>query len=1383
MKRYIYYIWCLLGLGLLTGCMFEEESIETKDENLVHMVFTAMVEDGSLATKTVLDENDVDGFRDVLWEPEDVIGVSTYNGRYQRFENVLEEPAASGVFEGYVNQDIMYYAIYPYRDNQQMSSSVNVTIPSKQTYKPNSFDGSAAPMVGKGNHAEPLHFMNLCGSLAINITGTAKIKSIVFETKAGEKVSGDATVDPDYADYPILTMSETADTYIVLDCGEGVQLSGDPASFHFVLPPATYKGFKITIATVDGQFMEKSTDKQLNIKRSIVTKAASFAFENNVKDFTDLSERGNANSYIVSQSGNYSFDATVIGNGEFGFTPDHNFHTNSPEISPLYVDVLWEDSLGLIKGCGYDSTSGEAKFITSGKEGNAVLAAKDADGTIIWSWHIWMTDQPEEQVYNNDAGIMMDRNLGAISATPGDVSALGLLYQWGRKDPFLGSAKITSSQELTTSTIVWPAAVQADVSVGTIAYSVMNPTTFIKNNGTNHDWYYTGTTSTDNTRWQPAKTIYDPCPSGWRVPDGGKEGIWAIALGLSSQASGYLYDSNTQSLDLSGKLSDVATVLYPAAGYRTSNHGSLYAVADRGYCWSVTPYNNEAYSFDFYDSGTIHPAYSTYRAYGFSVRCMKDDGYVDISYPQVSITGFEQISTTSESLKANVKAEGISSVTERGFIYGQMPDLSDGIKVQCGSGLGEFLYTLTGLTKATKYYVAAYAINSRGEIHSPIKSFTTKFSDVVVDLSSNETANCYVVHELGIYSFDCTVKGNSLESVGSPVSVDVLWEIDNTNESTIVGDIICDVILSQDNSIVFNATGKEGNALIAVKDIEGNILWSWHIWVTDQPQELHYVNSKGEFYLLDRNLGATKADGGAGEEWKESVGALYQWGRKDPLIVDIYKTNHNIKTVEESILHPTEHASLSSWNYTSHWEKNHNNDLWNPDHKTIYDPCPSGYMVADNSAYYGNSIDSELNNGYYIPFSDSANSWFPITPIIWCGGNLIEASNEIIVWSSRKTNDNSFHRLHVKSESLSSYWDGYDNAAMASPVRCMKDESSYYKYDNDFSTSGAISLSDAGTANTYIVSSSGTYSFPTVKGNKSESVGSVAFAEVLWETFGTDEKVFRGSLVSGTKYENGKVYFKTADSYREGNAVIVAKDASRTILWSWHIWLTDEPQGQVYYNNAGTMMDRNLGATSATPGDVGALGLLYQWGRKDPFLGSSSISSNTMAKSTLTWPSAVSSDSSNGTIAYAVEHPTTFITYNSNNYDWHYTGSSSTDNTRWQSEKTIYDPCPAGWRVPDGGSNGVWNVAGFSGTTYDDTNKGISFSISSPSTTWYPASGYRSSYDGALYGVGEGGGNWSVTPNGGFAYSLYFFNGGPVDPTYDTNPPYGFSVRCVQESK
>ena len=100
-----------------------------------------------------------------------------------------------------------------------------------------------------------------------------------------------------------------------------------------------------------------------------------------------------------------------------------------------------------------------------------------------------------------------------------------------------------------------------------------------------------------------------------------------------------------------------------------------------------------------------------------------------------------------------------------------------------------------------------------------------------------------------------------------------------------------------------------------------------------------------------------------------------------------------------------------------------------------------------------------------------------------------------------------------------------------------------------------------------------------------------------------------GDLVKNVSYSNGEITFRATD--RKGNAVIAAKDAAGNILWSWHIWLTDQPVEHVYKNNAGTVMDRNLGATSATPGDIGALGLLYQWGRKDPFLGSSSISSNT----------------------------------------------------------------------------------------------------------------------------------------------------------------------------
>ena len=350
------------------------------------------------------------------------------------------------------------------------------------------------------------------------------------------------------------------------------------------------------------------------------------------------------------------------------------------------------------------------------------------------------------------------------------------------------------------------------------------------------------------------------------------------------------------------------------------------------------------------------------------------------------------------------------------------------------------------------------------------------------------------------------------------------------------------------------------------------------------------------------------------------------------------------------------------------------------------------------------------------------------------------------------------------------------------------------------------------TANSYIVSEAGYYKFRAVKGNGTEAVGSASdkdpegtptTAVVLWETFGTDRAPQKGDLVKAdVEYTDGYVYFSTADTYQEGNAVIAVIDDKGTesteddvILWSWHIWLTDQPAEHVYNNSAGTMMDRNLGATSATPGDVAALGLLYQWGRKDPFLGSSSTSSSTVALSTITWPSPVQVSTLPVDATYHIANPTTFITSNNSrqNYDWFFTSSSEYHNDRWPdsgSPKSIYDPCPAGWRVPDGGENGIWAKAHGSSTnynsTYDSTKKGFNFSgdFGESSPIWYPLQGQRGYDDGNLKYVGLYGRYWSCSSPTGYpqAYILYtYYSGGAVKPMADTDRANGLPVRCCKE--
>lgn len=344
-----------------------------------------------------------------------------------------------------------------------------------------------------------------------------------------------------------------------------------------------------------------------------------------------------------------------------------------------------------------------------------------------------------------------------------------------------------------------------------------------------------------------------------------------------------------------------------------------------------------------------------------------------------------------------------------------------------------------------------------------------------------------------------------------------------------------------------------------------------------------------------------------------------------------------------------------------------------------------------------------------------------------------------------------------------------------------------------------VDLSVNGTANCYIVSKAGTYKFNAcVKGNSTESVGTPISAEVLWESFGTNEVPEVGDIISKAVFSGGYIIITTPSILKDGNAVIAVKDGTGNILWSWHIWVCygydlDSTQ-QIYNNDAGIMMDRNLGATSAVPGDVKALGLLYQWGRKDPFLNGDSIVSTTAAKSTITWPSAVASDLYHGTIQFVVENPTTLVSLNWNNQDWWYTKDLSTDDTRWTSEKSIYDPCPKGWRVPDGGDEGIWAKA-FGRTTswitasnWDNINRGMDFGKTDitlgAGSIWYPSTGGRNQRYSLLSNVGITGDNWSCTPSGNKACALNYNNDNTTKIAPAASTLFradGRSVRCCKE--
>ena len=258
------------------------------------------------------------------------------------------------------------------------------------------------------------------------------------------------------------------------------------------------------------------------------------------------------------------------------------------------------------------------------------------------------------------------------------------------------------------------------------------------------------------------------------------------------------------------------------------------------------------------------------------------------------------------------------------------------------------------------------------------------------------------------------------------------------------------------------------------------------------------------------------------------------------------------------------------------------------------------------------------------------------------------------------------------------------------------------------------------TANCYIINSPGDYKFPIIKGNGSKGVilsGDTAeitgaeSADIVWQT---------PSFITAVGIKKGFLTFSTSATLPHGNAVVAVKNASGEILWSWHIWSTDYVLGQgdievknYYGTRSYHMMPLNLGALSKSNSSNDSYNrdaaLFYQFGRKDPFPAESATNT-----------------SAGGSLKLSILHPDTYYTWN--NYgdwcsdrrmDWwdsgstntsNYSCSSASDANTFSGYKTIYDPCPAGYRVPPDDAFTGFTVTGTSVSGIYSVNGSFNYS-------------------------------------------------------------------------
>jgi len=484
---------------------------------------------------------------------------------------------------------------------------MRVNIPVRQNYGVSLASLNPAAAVSTSNVLEMKY---VAGVAELQVTGPHLLRSIELQSKGlNDRLAGDGVLSMTASDFA-LSLNADASRSIVVDCGSAGVSTAAGAVFRFVMPAAAYAdGFSVVLTDGNGQVYNAELEG-VAVARNGIAKLGDVLWEGEQGSDNDLSLYGAANCYMVHLPGTYTFRTRRVDN-----TPVQNI---------AKVDWLWATAADgatdnrLVSDISY--ADGVVTFTASEERGNVLLAAFDEAGEIVWSWHIWLTEMPRLFDYENnpvyqsggktDGYYFMDRHLGA-AGTSGQ-EAYGLLYQWGRKDPFIGGyadeaveSEDGSGNVVTLTdpfsegrklTVVNSAYAQAgwqalpsSPSIGKVEYAIAHPMDFLYAGPTanqsnwldvsniERDWKY----DADKSLWRPfQKTNYDPCPPGYQIPRDGSFRCMNTGSMVYTAYSGVMYPSAD------------GDTWYPFQGMRSAHpqeKGALrYVAEDSGtaYVWT-----------------------------------------------------------------------------------------------------------------------------------------------------------------------------------------------------------------------------------------------------------------------------------------------------------------------------------------------------------------------------------------------------------------------------------------------------------------------------------------------------------------------------------------------------------------------------------------------------------------------------------------------------------------------------------------------------------------------------------------------------------------------------------------------------------------------------
>ena len=205
-----------------------------------------------------------------------------------------------------------------------------------------------------------------------------------------------------------------------------------------------------------------------------------------------------------------------------------------------------------------------------------------------------------------------------------------MYYQWCRKDPIPGPS---AYNDPSNPTLAHGSFTYNGGNGGTVPLSIKNPNRFYLNRGNYNNWcdldyyynYWNSECKGEGTTWgdvSTTKTVYDPCPSGWKIPPGGIfRGFTTLGSGTSTASAFNVIGDFDSGWTFKKYYGDTTGIFFPASGLRSRTSGGFISVGTTGYYWSsATNSKSYIYYLGFYNTN-VNPLYNLgNRAYGFSVR-------------------------------------------------------------------------------------------------------------------------------------------------------------------------------------------------------------------------------------------------------------------------------------------------------------------------------------------------------------------------------------------------------------------------------------------------------------------------------------------------------------------------------------------------------------------------------------------------------------------------------------------------------------------------------------------------------------------------------------------------------------------------------------------